>query len=169
MGAGSISGGARTQWYLRLGDGGVFGPVSIATLVEWAKQGRVMASNEVSNDNQNWRPAASLEELGMSWYIETSNGSLHGPFNRSAADLLARDGRLGSDVKVVPAAEADLSKVCEPASASRKSAASDPQAELDFGASSDSRAESADAIRDELAGKGITIKDTREGTVWSLN
>ena len=27
----------------------------------------------------------------------------------------------------------------------------------------------ADAIREELAGKGITIKDTREGTVWSLS
>ena len=27
----------------------------------------------------------------------------------------------------------------------------------------------ADAIREELAGKGITIKDTREGTTWSLN
>ena len=26
----------------------------------------------------------------------------------------------------------------------------------------------ADAIREELAGKGIVIKDTREGTVWSL-
>ena len=25
----------------------------------------------------------------------------------------------------------------------------------------------ADAIRDELAGKGIIIKDTREGVVWS--
>lgn len=27
----------------------------------------------------------------------------------------------------------------------------------------------ADAIREELAGKGISIKDTREGTVWELN
>ena len=27
----------------------------------------------------------------------------------------------------------------------------------------------ADAIREELAGKGITIKDTREGTTWSLS
>ncbi|MBP5660285.1 MAG: cysteine--tRNA ligase, partial [Lachnospiraceae bacterium] len=27
----------------------------------------------------------------------------------------------------------------------------------------------ADAIREELAGKGITIKDTREGTLWSLS
>jgi cysteinyl-tRNA synthetase len=26
----------------------------------------------------------------------------------------------------------------------------------------------ADAIRDELAAKGITIKDTREGVVWSI-
>ena len=25
----------------------------------------------------------------------------------------------------------------------------------------------ADAIREELAAKGIVIKDTREGTVWS--
>lgn len=27
----------------------------------------------------------------------------------------------------------------------------------------------ADAIRDELLSKGITIKDTREGTIWSMN
>ena len=27
----------------------------------------------------------------------------------------------------------------------------------------------ADAIRDELASKGITIKDTREGTLWSVD
>ena len=26
----------------------------------------------------------------------------------------------------------------------------------------------ADAIRDELAAKGIQIKDTREGTVWEI-
>ena len=26
----------------------------------------------------------------------------------------------------------------------------------------------ADAIRDELLSKGITIKDTREGVVWSI-
>ncbi len=161
MGSDSLSNGANAQWYLRLGDGGVFGPVSIATLVDWARQGRVMASNEVSNDNQNWHPAASLEELGMSWYIETASGALHGPFNRAAAELLARDGRLGSDVKIIPASEADLSKLCNPATPARNSA-SDPQGELDFGGGAETAAESMESIRDERESLRLQVNELEE-------
>ena len=159
MGADSHSRGDSSQhWFLRLGDGGVFGPVSIATLVEWAKQGRVLAANEVSNDNSSWRPAASVEELGMTWYLESPGGALHGPFNRAAADLLARDGRLSEGARVIPASEADLSKLKTPAAA-KKSSAADPQGELDFGGGTVARAAGGDDERESLR---LQVNDLEE-------
>ncbi|MGI6496061.1 MAG: hypothetical protein ACOX5G_08240 [Kiritimatiellia bacterium] len=157
-----VPGGQKT-WYLRLASGGVFGPVSLVTLVDWAKQGRVAAANEVSNDNAAWRPAHSVPELGMSWYIEAADGTLHGPFHRDAAELLAQGGRLGENPRVLPADEADLSKLHRPSPASRKPASSDPQDELDFGGRPAAAAkEDPSALLEERESLRLRVNDLEE-------
>ena len=43
-----------TQWYLRIDDGSVFGPVPEVDLVDWAADGRIAPGNELSADREQW-------------------------------------------------------------------------------------------------------------------
>lgn len=70
------------MWYLRVGDGSVYGPIGLSVLCDWATQGRVVPANEVSHDGQDWRPAESIHTLWTYW--------VHGRFD-SAPPIHTRE------------------------------------------------------------------------------
>jgi len=79
----------RKQWFLRIDDGSLFGPVQLDMLRRWAADGRVAPGNEVSQDKTTWVPAESVEELEMVWMVELQDGAEYGPVHlRALADLI---------------------------------------------------------------------------------
>jgi hypothetical protein len=55
------------KWYLKLPDGSVYGPVAPSVLGNWAVQGRVVPTNEVSQDGSHWFPASAIPALIAYW------------------------------------------------------------------------------------------------------
>ena len=88
------------SWFVRTQDGAVYGPASIDSLVEWAKDGRVEPTGFVSNDRINWMPPQLMPELEMKWLVETEPGQVFGPFNRELVISLSKDGNLDASAKV---------------------------------------------------------------------
>ncbi|MBO7684011.1 MAG: DUF4339 domain-containing protein [Kiritimatiellae bacterium] len=71
------------EWFVRTEDGRVYGPADVASLVAWAKDGRIEPSGFVSKDRLSWVPAQLMPELEMKWLVETEPGKVFGPFNRA--------------------------------------------------------------------------------------
>ena len=88
------------SWYVRSGDGKVYGPANLSMLAQWARDGRIEPLAEVSSDRHEWRPAQSVPELDMSWLVETAPGDVFGPFNRAVVINLAKDGKLPATAHV---------------------------------------------------------------------
>ncbi len=82
------------QWYVKIDDGTVYGPVDTETLKGWAGQGRVEPTSELSSDQENWFPAERMRELQMDWIAELPDGSAYGPFNICLLPELKQDGVL---------------------------------------------------------------------------
>lgn len=91
--------GAGEEYFIKGGDGKVFGPVAIGTLVEWARDSRVEPTFLVSRDRESWVPAPHVRELEMTWLVEASPGTFYGPFNRAVVDGLLSAGTLPRDVR----------------------------------------------------------------------
>ena len=94
------------QWFLRIANGTVFGPVSTKGLIVWAEQGRIVPGNEVSNDRETWIPAETVTELEMNWYVNAGSKT-EGPFNRTAAESFLKSGKAPSGAKLINAKEVD--------------------------------------------------------------
>jgi chromosome segregation ATPase len=108
--AGSTS-GASGQWYLKIDDGSVFGPVDTAALKQWARQGRIAPGNEISRDSKTWLAPESVPELEMCWKVELRNGTFYGPLNlRTLADLV-EDGTVSEDARLVNVSSGEESTV----------------------------------------------------------
>ena len=88
------------NWYVKTEDGKVYGPATIALLVEWAKDGRVQPTGFLSRDRINWQPAQLMSELEMKWLVEPQPGKVFGPFNRAFVSRLFKDGSLDAKAKV---------------------------------------------------------------------
>lgn len=86
--------GQSENWYVRSADGNVYGPAARATLVEWAREGRIDPSGFVSRDRKEWLPAQLMDELEMRWVVEAEPGKFFGPFNRAVVVRLAESGAL---------------------------------------------------------------------------
>lgn len=84
-------------WKVRAEDGSVFGPASMATLLAWARDGRLAATHTISKDGTNWTPVASHPELSMDWIAEISPGTFFGPIHKDAMEELVRDGTLSAE------------------------------------------------------------------------
>jgi DNA repair exonuclease SbcCD ATPase subunit len=84
-------------WKVKAEDGSVFGPASMATLLAWARDGRLAASHVISSDGKTWTPVASHPELAMNWIAEISPGKFYGPIHRDALDELIRNGTIDAD------------------------------------------------------------------------
>ena len=87
------------NWYVRMEDGRVYGPADVASLVEWAKDGRIEPTSFVSQDRKSWQPAQMMSELGMTWLVETEPGKVFGPFNRAVVINLFKNGDAGKMAK----------------------------------------------------------------------
>ena len=108
-----------TNWWLRTQDE-VFGPVTRAELLDWARMGRVQPGQDVSQDGETWQPATDVAFLDMRWSIDIGDGTPRGPFNRHAAEALLKSGRLPPESRLVesvpaPEPEPESSPAPEPA------------------------------------------------------
>ena len=88
------------SWYVKVADGKVYGPATVASLVEWAKDGRIQPTSFLSQDRKSWKPAQTMPELEMKWLVETSPGKVFGPFNRAVVIQLFADGSAAPGTKV---------------------------------------------------------------------
>ncbi len=86
------------MWKVKAEDGAVFGPASMATLLAWAREGRLAASHVISSDGKIWTPAASHPQLAMDWIAEISPGKFYGPIHRDTLNELVRSGTLASNL-----------------------------------------------------------------------
>ena len=86
------------SWKVKAEDGTVFGPASMATLLAWARDGRLAASHVISQDGKVWTPVASHPELAMDWIAELTPGKFYGPIHRDALDELIRNGTIAPDL-----------------------------------------------------------------------
>ena len=82
------------EWFVRMSNGTVFGPINTIGLTHWAADGRVMPDDEVSTDRTNWMRACDLDDLGMVTMIELPDGSFKGPYNPKAIEILAQEGKI---------------------------------------------------------------------------
>ena len=82
------------DWFVRMRNGTIFGPINTKGLVHWACDGRVMPDDEISADRVDWQAARELEALGMDTMIELPDGTFLGPYNEKAIDPLAREGKI---------------------------------------------------------------------------
>ena len=89
-----------TSWYVKAEDGKVYGPATLAQLIEWAKDGRIQPTGSLSRDRVSWQPSSSLAELEMKWFVELTSGKVFGPFNRTFVDRLLADGSVSPDAKI---------------------------------------------------------------------
>ena len=124
------------KWFLRTQDE-TFGPETQARLVEWAKVGRIMPGQEISEDNEIWRRVEDVPFLDMRFSIDIGDGNPRGPFHRAAAEALIASGRLPATAKIVethepfPAEEekAGEKKAEEPPVVEETAAVEEPKAE----------------------------------------
>jgi flagellar motor protein MotB len=85
------------QWYVKIDDGTIYGPVDTETLKAWAAQGRVEPTSELSSDQEHWFPAERMRELQMDWVAALPDGSTYGPFNICLLPELRKDGVLPAE------------------------------------------------------------------------
>ena len=91
----------KVVWYVKGADEKVFGPIDSATLVAWAKEGRIESSFSLSRDERaTWVAAPLVSELGMVWLVETMPGTFYGPFNRAVVDELLKQGTITAETRL---------------------------------------------------------------------
>ena len=81
-----------SKWYVRSSEGKVYGPTGVASLVQWAEEGRIEPTGFVSRDRRSWTPAQLMPELEMKWVVEAEPGKFFGPFNRKMLAALDKSG-----------------------------------------------------------------------------
>lgn len=82
------------DWFVRMSNGTIFGPINTVGLSHWAEDGRIMPDDEVSVDRTTWIRACDLEDLGMDTMLELPDGTFKGPYNPKAIDGLAHEGKI---------------------------------------------------------------------------
>ncbi len=89
------------EWYLKVTDGSVFGPANTASLTEWAREGRILPGDSISEDKEHWIPAEQLPDLKMVWIVELKNGSYHGPVNIGAIAIFLSEKTILPNAKLI--------------------------------------------------------------------
>lgn len=87
------------EWYVRMNDGNVYGPADVASLVNWAEDGRIDPSSSLSKDRIKWTPAQLMDELEMKWLVELEPGKVLGPYNRKFLVASHAEGSLPAEAK----------------------------------------------------------------------
>ncbi len=101
------------SWYLKKADGEIFGPVEDDTLLQWAREGRILPSDSVSADRQEWVVPATVDALGLDWFIPMTDGTPYGPIHALAMAELIADGSLGLDDTIAHKTTREVRRVCE--------------------------------------------------------
>ena len=91
----------KKNWFLRKNDGSEYGPVSLADLLRWSAQCRLIAGNAVSSDREEWTPVESMPELMMDWIAHRADGKEYGPFALEAVKELSAHNVLPADAILV--------------------------------------------------------------------
>ncbi len=86
-----------SEWFVRINDGDIYGPVDLETLQQWSEQGRIEPENEISEDQNIWIAAEELPELEIDWMTELEDETIFGPFNIQLAPELLKRGVLSTD------------------------------------------------------------------------
>lgn len=66
-------------WWVRNDLSSQYGPVDLQTLRQWAREGRIAPSGEISSDGVNWSAAVSNPSLEMEWLALFPDGHFYGP------------------------------------------------------------------------------------------
>lgn len=82
---------------IRFDGGREYSASSLDELKQWARDGRISPSTELSVDDGPWAPVSGCRELEMDWVAEVSAGMLYGPVHRSAIEALKADGSIPAD------------------------------------------------------------------------
>ena len=85
------------KWYVKNTEGKVFGPIDLATLVKWTKDGRIEPLAGLSTDLKHWCLAPQKAELEMDWVIENTPSQFYGPVHRDQIDAWIQSGTLSPD------------------------------------------------------------------------
>jgi hypothetical protein len=94
------SGDSNGRCHVRVSDNMTYGPVALATVCQWAAQGRVTAESEISFDRKEWVRADSIPELGLEWMASSDGADDFGPFNLTALSALVRRGLISPDARL---------------------------------------------------------------------
>ncbi len=92
------------EWFLRLEDKTVYGPIKLSELCKWAEQCRIAPDHEISLDKKQWVHPETVKELEMKWTVELINNSMYGPVNIFAALALSTDGAVKPTGKLINSA-----------------------------------------------------------------
>lgn len=87
------------EWFVKSENGSIYGPATMATLIEWAGDGRVEPKGFVSRDREVWMQASLLVELEMKWLVEVAPGEVYGPYNRNYVIRMVADKTLPQRAK----------------------------------------------------------------------
>lgn len=101
------------SWYLKKADGNVFGPVDDDACAQWAREGRIVPGDQLSEDQLTWLEPASLAQLGLDWFIPMEDGSPYGPLHALALSELIADGELGLDDTIAHRETREVHRVAE--------------------------------------------------------
>ena len=102
------------EWYVRTGDGNVYGPADVSSLVSWAEDGRIDPSSALSKNRVDWTPAPLMSELGMKWIVELDPGKALGPYNRKFLIASYRAGSLPPSARLYAAHELPVDEDAPP-------------------------------------------------------
>jgi hypothetical protein len=101
-------------WFVRTGDGKIYGPAEQSKLIEWVQDGRIEPSSHLSIDRKSWEPAQTVQFLEMKWLVETDLGKFFGPFNRSLIIKLSKEGKVPQGARFYNLHELEIDKDKEP-------------------------------------------------------
>ncbi len=92
---------ANDKWLMRNEAGRIFGPVPLATLIDWANDNRIAPTFKISSDDGvSWIQSAEVSELGMKWFADVAPGNTYGPVPKAAIESLIKEGAIPSNVKI---------------------------------------------------------------------
>ena len=81
-------------WYVKTSDGQLYGPVDEASLLAWAREGRIEPTSMLSPDREQWIPISCKRELEMDWIVEQGQSGCFGPFHRDVIRALITNGQI---------------------------------------------------------------------------
>ncbi len=100
-------------WYLKKhDDGAVYGPVTIASLRDWALAAKVSPLDRVSNNEQeSWKRAPMIPELHMDWLVQVSDEFLYGPTTFGTVQEFIAAGEISGETLVINCKEGHQAKI----------------------------------------------------------